>query len=191
MTTWIEREARRLDKARLLLRPGVEGGAGTWADLGCGEGIFTYLLCQWLQPDSHIYAVDKNRRSLQALARHLAASCPDGIVWPVQADFTRPLTLPPLDGLVMANSLHFVKEKRPVLRHLVRLLKPGGRLIVVEYNTRRGNMAVPYPLNELDFLNLAQEAGLQKPRILTRVPSSFLGEMYAGQAVNLNPPEPA
>jgi ubiquinone/menaquinone biosynthesis C-methylase UbiE len=91
----------------------------------------------------------------------------------------------------MANSLHFVKEKRPVLRHLVRLLKPGGRLIVVEYNTRRGNMAVPYPLDELDFLNLAQEAGLQKPRILTRVPSSFLGEMYAGQAVNLNPPEPA
>ena len=54
----------------------------------------------------------------------------------------------------MANSLHFVADKAPVLSRLIRLLKPGGRLIVVEYNTSRGNSAVPYPLDEHGFLEL-------------------------------------
>jgi SAM-dependent methyltransferase len=54
-----------------------------------------------------------------------------------QADFTHPLDLPPLDGMLLANSLHFVRHKEAVIRSLVPLLKPEGRLVVVEYNARR------------------------------------------------------
>ena len=100
------------------------------------------------------------------------------------ADFTRPLSLlPPLDGMLLANALHFVPEKQPVLAALASLLRPGGRLVVVEYNTRQGNYAVPHPLDETGFLSLAQAVGLVRARILVRVPSTFLGEMYTGVAV--------
>jgi hypothetical protein len=68
------------------------------------------------------------------------------------------------------------------LARLVKLLKPGGRFIVVEYNTRRGNAAVPYPLDEWGFLALAEEAGLGQAEIVARIPSTFLGEMFAGVA---------
>ena len=183
MSTWVEREARRLQKARALLRPGVEGAAGTWADLGCGEGVFTYSLHRLLQPGSEIYAVDKKRRALQALTRNAAENYPEAQLQSIRVDFTQPLALPPLDGLVMANSLHFVKQKQPVLSQLINLLKPGGRLVVIEYNTRRGNYAVPYPLDEQGFLSLARDVGLQEVRILVKVPSSFLGEQYAGTGV--------
>ncbi len=182
MTTWAEREARRLEKARTLLRPGVAGQAGTWADLGCGDGIFTAALYTLLDPGTEVYAVDKNQHSLDALARNFAGSYPDFAPHPVLADFTHPLYLPPLDGMLMANSLHFVRRKKPVLEKLVTLLKPRGRLIVVEYNANRGNFAVPHPLDEAGFLALATEAGLLQPRILARIPSTFLGEMYAGMA---------
>jgi ubiquinone/menaquinone biosynthesis C-methylase UbiE len=181
--TWAEREARRIGKARTMLQPGLEGAGGTWADLGCGDGIFTAALYGLLQPGSQIYAVDNNRRALEALSRNFAESYPQAALQPVLADFTRPLTLPPLDGLLMANSLHFVREKKPVLAGLVKLLKPGGRLMVVEYNTRRGNAAVPYPLDEWGFLALAEEAGLRQAGIVARIPSTFLGEMYAGMAL--------
>lgn len=67
---WTRREARRLDKARRLLRPAIpEDSGGVWADLGCGEGIFTYHLAALLQPGSKIHAVDKDRRRLQSLER--------------------------------------------------------------------------------------------------------------------------
>ena len=177
---WAEREARRIQKAVTLLRPGVPGPGGIWADVGCGDGIFTSALSTLIQPGGEIYAVDRDPSALEALTRNLAESYPDAALHPMRADFTRGLTLPALDGMVMANSLHFVTDKVAVLSRLIRLLKPGGRLIVVEYNTSRGNPAVPYPLDDQSFLKLATQIGLREARILSRIPSSFLGEMYSG-----------
>ena len=183
MNTWAQREARRIEKARILLRPGADGRRGTWADLGCGDGIFTAALYTLLEPGSEIYAVDKRKRALDALIHNFAGSYPAASPHPILADFTRGLALPPLDGMLMANSLHFVKHKRPVLEQLMTQLKPGGRLILVEYNANRGNFAVPYPLDEASFLALAREVGLRQPRILTKIPSTFLGEMYASMGL--------
>jgi trans-aconitate methyltransferase len=183
LSTWARREARRIEKARTLLRGGAEDMGGTWADLGCGDGIFTAALHTLLQPGSEIYAVDRNRRALRALMQNFAEGYPEASIHPLLADFTRSLSLPPLDGLVMANSLHFVKHKRSVLVRIVDLLEPGGRLILVEYNATRGNFAVPYPLDEVGFLTLAREVGLDEARILAKIPSSFMGEMYSGMGL--------
>jgi len=177
---WAEREARRIQKAITLLRPGIPGPGGIWADVGCGDGIFTSALHTLIQPSGEIYAVDRDQYALDALTSNFAESYPDAALHSMQADFTRGLSLPALDGMVMANSLHFVPDKTPVLSRLIRLLKPGGRLIVVEYNTSRGNSAVPYPLDDQSFLKLAAHIGLHEVHILSRIPSSFLGEMYAG-----------
>jgi ubiquinone/menaquinone biosynthesis C-methylase UbiE len=177
---WLKHNARRLDKARRLLTPAVAGMEGVWADVGCGDGVFTYLLLDLLQPGSEVYAVDKSQSTLQRLQQHLAGSVPADKLHPILADFTRSLSLPPLDGMLLANSLHFVRHKAPLLKQLIRLLKPGGRMIVIEYNTNQGNSAVPYPLNETDFLTLALDTGLLQPQIVTKAPSSFLGEMYTG-----------
>ena len=174
--------SRRVAKARLLLEPAVQGVGGVWADLGCGDGVFSYLLCTYLAPGSQLYAVDQDAGVLRQVARNLADHCGNVTFHATRADFTRPLSLPPLDGLVMANALHFVQQKAPVLKQLVTLLKPGARLILVEYNTRQGNYAVPYPLDEDDFLALAAAAGLQDAQIVARAPSSFLGEMFTGLA---------
>jgi ubiquinone/menaquinone biosynthesis C-methylase UbiE len=177
----------RIEKARSLLSPGISEPGGTWADLGCGDGIFTLALYSLSGPGCEIHAVDQDRRALERLAREFSIQYPQAALHTLQADFTRPLPLPSLDGLLMANSLHFVRDKRPLLTRLAELLKPGGALIVVEYNTSRGNVWVPHPLDENGFLDLTAEVGLQSARILARIPSSFLGEFYAGMAVNHYP----
>lgn len=175
-------EDRRTLKARSLLTPVVPSSAETWADLGCGDGVFTLLLTELLPSDSCVYAVDRDAAALNALRRKLGQVEPAVNVHTVQADFTQSLDLPPLDAVLMANSLHFVRDKEPVLRRLCDLLRPGGRLVVVEYNTRRGNGAVPYPLDDAAFLSLAARVGLMQPEIRARAPSTFLGEMYTGVA---------
>ncbi len=180
---WAQREVRRIQKATTLLRAGIPGPGGVWADIGCGDGIFTSALYALIQPDGEIYAVDRDQFALDALAHNFAASYPSARLHTLRADFTRELFLPALDGITTANALHFVADKAPVLSRLIRLLKPGGRLIVVEYNTRRGNSAVPYPLDEHGFLGLARQIGVREARILSRIPSSFLGEMYAGMGL--------
>jgi hypothetical protein len=68
------------------------------------------------------------------------------------------------------------------------LLKPGGRLVVVEYNTSRGNYAIPHPLDENLFQAVVKEIGLEQTQIISRVPSSFLGEMYTGMALKSRKP---
>lgn len=173
---------RRVRKAAQLLTPALTDAGGAWADLGCGDGVFSAMLCTHLPRGSTIYAVDRDPHALAAMQRNVAAHCCGHTLTPLLADFTQPLTLPPLDGLLLANALHFCREAAKVLGQLVPLIQPGGRLVVIEYNTRHGNAAVPYPLDEHDFLRLAVGVGLPGARIVARAPSTFLGEMYTGVA---------
>ena len=135
---WSEREAHRITKACALIEHGVARQTGKWADLGCSDGMFTSALTSLLSEEAVIYAVDKNRRRLRALEHNTAESYPTANINTVRADFTRSLPLPPLDGIVMANLLHFVKRKLSALRQICEKLKPTGRFIVIEYNTNAG-----------------------------------------------------
>jgi SAM-dependent methyltransferase len=99
------------------------------------------------------------------------------------AHFTRPLDLPSLNGVVMANSLHYVRDKEPVLRAVLNYLRPGGRLILVEYNADRGNPRVPHILSCCTWEALARRAGFIATNLLATVPSRFLGELFSAVSV--------
>jgi ubiquinone/menaquinone biosynthesis C-methylase UbiE len=167
-----------------LLREGVPGTGGVWADLGSGWGAFTLALADLIGPEGEIYSVDKDRGSLREQERAIQVRFPDAQVHYIQGDFTRPLDLPPLDGIVMANSLHFVRHKEPVVEQLRGYLKPGGCLILVEYNADHGNMWVPHPLSYPTWEKLATRCGFTSTRLIGRVPSRFLGEIYSSVSVN-------
>lgn len=102
----------------------------------------------------------------------------------IDADFTQGLNLPPLDGVVMANSLHFVRNKDAVLQLVRGYLKPEGRLLIVEYNADRGNMWVPYPFSYRSWEMLASKNGFSHTQLLTTVPSRFFGEIYSAVSFN-------
>jgi SAM-dependent methyltransferase len=170
------------------VRDGVPEPGGVWADLGSGEGAFTLALADLLGPGGRIYSVDRDRGALDVQARTLRARFPAVAVQTLAADFTRPIDLPPLDGIVMANSLHFVRRPAPVLALLRGYLRPGGRLIVVEYNTDHGNMWVPHPFSYPTWVARAQDAGFVDTRLLATVPSRFLGEIYSALSRNPGPP---
>ena len=79
----------------------------------------------------------------------------------------------------MANALHFVRKKDPVLQLVRSYLRPGGRLILVEYNADRGNSWVPYPLSYTTWEALARQNGFTSTQLLEKRPSRFLGEIYS------------
>jgi SAM-dependent methyltransferase len=182
---WNNAQARRLGKPRALLPACIPEGGGVWADLGCGEGIFTAVLCALLGPNSIVFALDRNAAKLRALRRNASRSFSGAGLLAVRGDFKAPLPFDQLDGVLVANALHFIPQqhKPAVLAGMLAALKPGGRFVLVEYNTSRGTPAVPHPISSVDFLRLGENLPLRSARIAATTPSSYLGEMYAAVAL--------
>src|SRR3978361_169316 len=90
----------------------IQNAPSVWADLGCGSGLFTEALASFLFPESTIYAIDKSMSSFKG--KHV----PDNIIIKkMESDFVHQISdLKNLDGILMANSLHFVKEKKAFLQ---------------------------------------------------------------------------
>src|SRR5690348_658797 len=114
------------EAALLLIEDGVERNhtKQIWADLGAGNGVFTHALSTLLHDGSILYAIDMNAARMESIK-----------VWQqivlkkVQADFVGDAwKIEPLHGVLMANSLHFVKDKELFLRKLKAKLIPGGKL---------------------------------------------------------------
>jgi len=167
-----------------LLKQGILQAGGVWADFGAGSGAFTLALAELIGPGGTIFAVDKNGRDLKKLDNNISQHYPDITLHTIKADFTGLLSLPPLDGLVMANSLHFIRNKEPVVQRLRDYLKADGRFLLVEYNVDRGNMWVPHPLTFASWAKLAQRSGFSHTELLASRPSRFLHEIYSAVSWN-------
>ncbi|HEX5691490.1 MAG TPA: class I SAM-dependent methyltransferase [Roseiflexaceae bacterium] len=162
-----------------LIRAGVSG-PGVWADLGAGTGNFTWALRELLGPSGTIYAVDRDRKAIARQRAALGGAAPGATIVPLEGDFTRPLDLPPLDGVLVANALHFIRDQSAALAHIRRYLRPGGRLLVVEYDVASTMPWVPFPLPFERLGALAPQAGLSEAtRIGTRRSPSSGISMYA------------
>jgi len=174
-----------MDRAEMiaLIMGGIGEPGGVWADLGAGSGNFTHALAELLGAGATIYAVDRDARALAALGRTLPAWS-GAAIRPVQADFERPLDLPVLDGVLMANALHFVRDQGTVLAEVARLIRPGGRFLVVEYDVATGLGWTPYPVPFERWKMLATAAGLMTPTLIGRRHSPTTGiDMYAATAL--------
>lgn len=141
-----------------------------WADLGAGTGLFTRALAAILGNDCTIYAVDRNAAALNEIEHH---QHPGSIITVVRDFASDNLDLPLLDGVLMANALHFVKEKVPFLKRIHSMLKDNGRLIVVEYDFSHSNPWVPYPIAFGSLKTLLHDAGFRQTQKLSELPSRY------------------
>jgi len=171
-----------------LIRPTIPRTGGTWADIGAGDGMFTRALVELLGPTARIYAVDRDQEALADLEDWAAEHGAN--VTTVVADFSQPFGLPDLgggllDGMLFANSLHFVPEPQDVLAQLAARVRPGGRIVFVEYERRAPSRWVPYPIPAARLPELSLSAGLSLPVFVASRPSAFGGSLYAASADRL------
>ncbi len=166
-----------------LIAAGATATGERWADLGAGSGVFTRALSELLGPEGSVVAVDRNARALQEIGTPPAAA-----IKLYRADFTGALELAPLDGLLLANSLHFVRRQERALRQLLRHLCPDGKILLVEYDVRQPSPWNPYPVPPGRFEALAAAVGLQDVTELGRRPSRFGGrDLYVAAAHKSRP----
>jgi 2-polyprenyl-3-methyl-5-hydroxy-6-metoxy-1,4-benzoquinol methylase len=151
----------QLNDAIELIRGGIANNDKkvVWAELGAGEGLFTRALATLLKPGSSIQAVDIQRHGISSPVNDVKVEYH-------QLDFTNNLNLlSDLDGVLMANALHFVSDKFEFLSRLKKILNQNGRLIIVEYELEAGNKWVPYPVtfgSLKDQLSACGYSGVQR-----------------------------
>ena len=141
----------------------------TWADLGCGSGLFTQALAYLLEPHSKIFAVDKNIYALNKLKQ-----VNNIVIEKMHADFfTDELDLNNLDGVLMANSFHFVRDKVAFINKVEQYLKTDGFILFVEYDRDSPNPWVPYPTSYNSLAHLLKEQGYNSIKKLNELPSKY------------------
>ena len=162
-----------------LIGDGIGRPGGAWADLGSGSGAFTAALAGLLGAEARLWSVDLDARAIRAQQGEMAERFAGVEFHPIVGDFTGDLPLPRLDGILLANSLHFQEDACEVLAHVAQWLTPAGRLIVVEYDIGMPNPWVPHPVPLSALPRAAECAGLSPPRLLGTHPSRYHRRMYA------------
>jgi ubiquinone/menaquinone biosynthesis C-methylase UbiE len=139
---WLERAEREREEnprkaVKLLgLKPGMVA-----ADVGAGSGYYTYLLSREVGAAGKVYANDIQPGMLRLLERKLASRKITNVEL-VQGTETDP-RLPEAccDLILMVDVYHEFAEPQTMLRAMRKALKPGGRLVLLEY--RREDPSVP------------------------------------------------
>jgi hypothetical protein len=158
----------QLPEAISLIQKGIvpHNSPQTWADLGAGKGLFSEALLSILFQGSTIHAVD--------LHTQLNLQHHPSIIFH-QADFVKEkLPVPTLDGILMANSLHYVLEQEVCIQQLKTYLRNyTGVFILIEYDTDRGNQWVPYPVSFARAQTIFGNAGFSKIEKIGERPSMY------------------
>lgn len=126
----------------LHLKPGE-----TVLDLGCGEGRYALPLASAVGEEGMVYAADLWEEGLATL-KEKAHQAGLAHIHPLLADVSQPLPLPggSVDLALFATVLHDLAEAGQApgaLAGLDRLVKPGGRLAVVEFKKIAGPPGPP------------------------------------------------
>jgi SAM-dependent methyltransferase len=159
------------DATEMLADSGVAAlGATNWADLGCGDGTFTLALASLLAAGSTIHAMDRDASALRNIP-----SAHNGVrIETHRGDFTNQ-TWPfgDLDGILMANSLHFVDDQPTFIRACESRMTLRRRFLIVEYDTSEASRWVPYPVGQTRVNALFASAGYSSIRMLRSRPSVY------------------
>lgn len=173
------------EDAVALIADAVAGRDGVWADLGAGGGTFTRALASVVGGESRIHAIDRDPAAVRALSTWAEAHAPR--VTALSADLSHALDLValigrPLDGILIANALHFIRDADAVLARFAESLRAGGRVVLVEYDRREASRWVPYPVPISRLPSLAAAARLSPFTVTASRPSMYQGVLYAARA---------
>jgi ubiquinone/menaquinone biosynthesis C-methylase UbiE len=148
-----------------------------WYDLGAGTGTFTVALAHLLGSGSKIIAIDENSSSLRKIPPEINHTKIETIT----QDFTTSeLPHSDFDGILMANSFHYVKNKFRLIEKISKHLKQDHHFLIIEYDTEKSNQWVPYPLSFVSLRSIFTELGYHTIRKLHEKKSRYnSGKMYA------------
>ncbi len=190
---WLERGEREDEEAPdiALNVLKIPKGASV-ADIGAGSGYITVRLAARVGPTGRVYANDVQPQMLNILARRLDMSKITNVTL-IEGTIDDP-KLPPasVDLALMVDVYHELSQPQAILRHLRESLKPGGRLVLLEY--RKEDPTVPIkPEHKMSVAEAKMEVeaeGFTLSKVDEALPRQHILIFVAKPIPNPNPSHP-
>jgi len=134
-----------LNPAKLLRQLNIEHGMKT-ADFGAGSGYISFQLASIVGSKGLVYAVDIQKPTIQHLANEANARGLTNIkaIWAdLELVGRNPIQANSLDVVLIVNMLFQSKKHLPILEEAVRVLKPTGRLIIIDWKKQKTPFGPP------------------------------------------------
>lgn len=174
---WLDRRERELeedpDLAMRLLR--VERGSAV-ADVGAGSGYFTVRLARAVGAAGRVYAVDIQSGMLELLKQKLARERLTNVIPVLAAEDDPRLPAQSLDLVLMVDVYHELSSPQVTLAHLKRALKPGGRLVLLEYRAEDPNVPIlpEHKMTKAQVKLEVEHEGFRQVRVYDDLPRQHL-----------------
>jgi SAM-dependent methyltransferase len=174
---WLDRPEREReedpDLAMRLLR--VQRGASV-ADLGAGSGYFTIRLARAVGTAGKVYAVDIQQGMLDLLQRAVAKERLTNVIPVLGAPDDPRLPAESLDLVLMVDVYHELGSPQVTLGHLKRALKPGGRLVLLEYRAEDPDVPIrpEHKMTKAQVKLEVEHEGFRQQRVFDDLPRQHL-----------------
>jgi ubiquinone/menaquinone biosynthesis C-methylase UbiE len=143
---WLDRSERVQEEEPDIALDAIKLVRGsTVADVGAGSGYMTVKMAKRVGPTGKVYANDIQPEMLALLRQRLVREKVSNVDL-VLGTFDDPkLPAGTIDLILMVDVYHEFSEPQQMLRHMHEQLKPGGRLVLLEY--RKEDPAIPIRLD--------------------------------------------
>lgn len=157
---WLEREEReREERSDLLVRILALAQGSVVADVGAGTGYYSRRIADVIGPTGKVYAVDV-QPEMVAMLQSVAKQRGYGHITPVLGG-VNDVKLPAasIDLAIMVDVYHELESPYELLASVVRSIKPGGRVVFVEYRAEDPRVPIK-PLHKMSEAQVRREAEL-------------------------------
>ena len=170
---WLERDSRaREERPELLLQELALAPGMAVADIGAGTGYYTWQLAKQVGPGGRVYAVDVQPEMIAMLDSQMAKRGVRNVVSVLGSETSVKLPPASVDLAIMVDVYHELAYPSEVLDSIVAALKPGGRVVFVEYRAEDPAVAIK-PLHKMSESQIRREAaahGLKWERSIGSLP---------------------
>lgn len=157
---WLERRSRaREERPDLLLQVLAIAPGMTVADVGAGTGYYTWQLAQRVGTNDRVYAVDVQPEMITLLDRQMQQRGVTNVVSLLGSERDTRLPAASVDLAIMVDVYHELAYPSEVIDSLVRAMKPGGRIVFVEYRAEDPAVEIK-PLHKMSEVQVRREAGV-------------------------------